>query len=150
MHRSASLCRGLLLVITTLAFSLGCSASKPQPGSVKGRVTLGGTPLSTGIVTFVSSEGFGGSSPVRDNGTFELPLPLPPGNYQVCVSPPAGQQTQSTIPVIYHLPTTTPVVQTLSSGPNDVVVALSASPEVAASVTTGASNQVAPQPSAAQ
>lgn len=77
-------CGGLLAVI----LATGCNHS-PESAQVSGQVTLDGKPLQVGNVSFFSKErGTGLSAPVGKDGSFELPEPLLPGEYQVMVLPP--------------------------------------------------------------
>ena len=98
----------------------GCGRSDgPRLGQVSGTVTLNGKPVSNGVVTFMSEEGFGASAPLNAEGNYTLRsqygVGIPLGNYKVIVAPPSAQaqdlaapsgqptaQTASEIPKKYH------------------------------------------------
>jgi hypothetical protein len=87
-----SFIRALALAVA-LAFVAGCSASDDRV-EVTGTVTLKGTPLKNGTVTFAPLEGqkFGATETIRD-GNFGIPKEtgLTPGKYLIRVSAGDGK-----------------------------------------------------------
>lgn len=80
---------GLLALVTT---SIGCGSGSPIPlTSVSGNVTLDGTPLSSGNITFMPKGNAGQSASgtivngAYELGTFEAGDGAPPGEYTVAV-----------------------------------------------------------------
>lgn len=94
IFRFASI-RSLAIAITLVAlFVTGCGQSSAVPtAAVSGRVTLGDQPVTEGIVSFVSKQGFGASAPLQPDGTYRLQSQhgagIPLGAYKVIVQPPA-------------------------------------------------------------
>lgn len=104
-----------------LLFCLGCFGADAQPpspagpkGTVTGKVTHEGKPVTTGLVTFDSGKGYVAGAPLKPDGTFELKGPdgnaVPVGKYNVGVSPPpaatpaAGSTTMPPPPKIEGVP----------------------------------------------
>ena len=66
-------CAGALaLLVLAVLGSSGCSQAGPARGAVKGHVTIGGQPLASGRILFLSAEGPTVSA-VIVNGQYELP-----------------------------------------------------------------------------
>lgn len=75
-----------LMVLSTL----GCGDSAPSVAPVRGKVTLNGQPLSTGMVMTMPSAGRGAGGEIGPDGTFELTTPeygdgAQPGMHKVAV-----------------------------------------------------------------
>jgi hypothetical protein len=87
-------------------------------GSVGGKVTLGGTPVAAGEVTFVS---LGTPEPrvftatTTDAGLYAFEATLPPGEYGVMVTPGAGG---AKVPAKYQTPLTSGLARTVAVGVN--------------------------------
>ena len=65
----------------------GCSQGQPT-GSVAGKVTLGGAPLTAGAVQFTNqAAGVGATVELDTSGSYQLET-LPVGEYQVAIQPP--------------------------------------------------------------
>jgi len=124
--------------ILLMTAAVGCSSSEPR-GTVKGKVTLDGSPLSSGVVTFMSSEGYAATGDIGPDGGFSLAGELPPGSYVVSVAPPALTQAPGTdgapaeaqiertpIPNVYWNETTSGLVKEVADGENDVAIELTA------------------------
>ena len=106
-------CTLLTLVLVGCGGGGGPPAPTGPKGSVKGKVTYSGKPVTTGTLVVDNEKGFIASSPLGKDGTFELKGPqgasLPAGTYKVGVTPPpntappaAGQMPAS--PKIEGLP----------------------------------------------
>lgn len=114
----------LAILCTTFSFMAGCAGEsatgdkRPQ-GSVSGKVTVSGQPVTGGAIHLTSvktaSETFGAE--LATAGTFTIAATIPAGSYKVSLSPPAmgpsigpdGQMkpadpkaNQSTIPEKYR------------------------------------------------
>tara|TARA_R110002111_G_scaffold227346_2_gene288936 strand:- start:67425 stop:67802 length:378 start_codon:yes stop_codon:yes gene_type:complete len=77
----------------------GCGAAAGT-GSVSGKVTLKGEPVTTGRIGFLSKEtGKGAAGDIGETGEFDLGVSLPAGNYTVTVVPPASEPPQEGAPV---------------------------------------------------
>jgi hypothetical protein len=90
-----------LLVLSCLVFAAtaGCGSSKPM-GTVKGTVTLDGTPYAEAAVIFLSlTTGQAASADIQAGGAFELPAPLPTGTYTVYLAPKAAGAADEPKPV---------------------------------------------------
>jgi hypothetical protein len=68
----------------------GCGDGKPsQPvGTVSGKVQFSGKPVETGVVNFESLKTGAAAQATISDGEFEVPVPVPLGQYKVTVSPP--------------------------------------------------------------
>jgi len=125
-----------LLLLAGLVLLPGCSGKK-DVGYLSGKATLGGQPLAQGSVLFEDkSKGVSVNAELKSDGsftakTFDLPG-LPPGTYQVAVTPstfgngemplavPPGQQAApaSDIPQRYRSTATSGLSVTVKSGTN--------------------------------
>lgn len=82
----------LLVLFGAVCGLLGCSGSKEPPrGTVKGRVTLGGKPLSGATIVFDSKAlGVSQTATLDDDGKYEFAsyaaAGLPAGSYKVTIS----------------------------------------------------------------
>lgn len=120
----------------------GCGPAEAPSGTVSGTVNLDGTPLESGEITFISSNG-GAASGAITNGQFKLDGSLPLGEYKVGVgaaplteapgaegdsaAPPA-----SSVPAGYHTPSSSGITQNIQQGENKVTIELKASGPAAA------------------
>jgi len=121
-------CGGLLLLAVLLAL-VGCS--KPT-GTVSGKVTYKGAPLTSGEVQFVDpAKGTGSSGKLDSSGNYTLTGQLPAGTYKVYVQPPIPEQLPPgqvskrapfPVPPKYQDPAQTPVSKEVKAGKNDITV----------------------------
>jgi hypothetical protein len=85
------------LGLSLLWATLGCSADGPEIVPVSGQVLLDGTPVTEGIVSFISPSGFGASAPLQRDGRFQLTSQygggIPAEIYQVAIIPPPPPMT---------------------------------------------------------
>lgn len=74
-------------LLLALVFLSGCGSPE---GSVTGTVTFRGAPVTTGHVNFFDpNRGTGARGELDASGNFALEGTLPPGTYQVYVTPPS-------------------------------------------------------------
>ncbi len=117
-----------ILWCSLLVIAAGCGGSRDTrtTGRVKGKVTLGGQPLSEGIVTFSSaSVGSGAEAVVTADGSFVVDGELLAGNYQIAVQPPGPTPDNPTprksgIPKKYRDPGTSQLAADVAVGDNEV------------------------------
>ncbi|MFO0803857.1 MAG: carboxypeptidase-like regulatory domain-containing protein [Gemmataceae bacterium] len=83
--RRATLC---VFAPVLLAFFAGCGQ---DPGTVTGKVSYQGKALKGGTVAFVLAGSPGGTSPIKEDGSYEVPN-LKPGTYKILV------ETESLLP----------------------------------------------------
>ncbi|MBN2216965.1 MAG: hypothetical protein JW719_06285 [Pirellulales bacterium] len=60
------------VLCAALLGTAGCGADKPEMGSVRGKVTLDGAPVSGGCVISYTESGRGAHAMIQSDGTFEL------------------------------------------------------------------------------
>jgi hypothetical protein len=119
---------GLLVCVSWQA---GCGASGPPTGSVSGKVTYKGQPLTTGVVTFLNEKtGSGASGDLDGSGRYHIVL-VRTGEYKVAVyrRPPApGERivgsARLSIPEKYQAPETSGLTATVKEGENTADFAL--------------------------
>jgi hypothetical protein len=87
---------GMALVVAALSGCGGGEDDGLDRQAVSGTITMGGKPLEKGTVQFLPDGGdaakaIGGGAPIAD-GSYTIPSEsgLPPGNYLVSISSPAG------------------------------------------------------------
>jgi hypothetical protein len=128
--------------------SVGCRArdagTAPPAAEVSGVVTLDGKPLDAGTVTFIpeiaeEAGGRPGIARIGPNGRYQLgnanpekPLRFYPGRYRVTVLAMQANPSNTgrsiavlTVPERYTSPRTTPFIQEVVAGKNDVTLRLS-------------------------
>ena len=84
--------RGVACVVWALCACLlaGCGPSKAPSGTVSGKITLEGQPLTAGVVTLVNSAaGTGASAELDASGNYRIAGELPTGPYEVMIQAPA-------------------------------------------------------------
>ncbi len=64
--------RGLWLIVVTTTALAGCGDGRPERVPVAGVVTIDGTPLNRGFITFVPEQGRSSSGDIDAQGRFEL------------------------------------------------------------------------------
>ena len=87
-------------VVACLVSLLGCGGGNAKSGSpVSGNVTLDGSPLDYGTISFSSIDDpkLEGSAATIQDGKYQIPADngLPPGKYRVSISAPSGGPTSS-------------------------------------------------------
>jgi hypothetical protein len=95
-HLSATSSCYLRVVLTVftaavLAVLPGCGGGGPAgpTGSVAGKVTFEGKPVTEGHVSFLNeTAGAGDEAPLKSDGSYAVAKPLPTGEYKVMVIPP--------------------------------------------------------------
>ncbi len=127
----SSLARGLVLVYA-LSISLlsGCGGGTGGPdlmGKVTGKVTVGGKPLKSGRINFISEQvGVGAGGDLTPEGTYTLDGPVPEGVYKAFITfniapsqlgTPAADVVK-TVPEKYQSQGTTDLTVTVESGEN--------------------------------
>lgn len=115
---------GVLWGCAVLSVALGCSRTHQAAESrVSGAVTLNGTALTSGQVSFFSGEsGTGGMATLNGEGHYEI-KGLAPGNYEITVTPqepiPNGPPVPpSDLPGKYASATTSGLSFSLKPGSN--------------------------------
>ena len=75
------------VIVGLMCCFTGCSGGQPT-GSVSGTVTLGGAPLTAGVVLFSNqSTGVGATAELDASGSYQI-RSIPTGQYQVAIEPP--------------------------------------------------------------
>ena len=110
----------------------GCGSGDGKPsGSVSGRITFQGQPVTSGVVNLMSQKlGAGASAPLGDDGKYRLADSLELGDYKVMVTPPPPPPPRpedgppkpppaaANIPKKYRTEATTDLSATVKSGSN--------------------------------
>ena len=91
------------LILWILALSAGCSGEGPDVvHRIRGHVSLDGQPLTAGNVRFTDpATGFAAFGAIADDGSYELntgDAGVPPGDYEVAISPPTPETDDVTAP----------------------------------------------------
>ena len=111
----------------------GCSG--PTEGTVSGKVTYKGNPVTEGIVNLSAPEkGLASEANLDSSGAFKLPGSLPLGNYKISLQPPRPQQlppgspapkaANLAIPTQYQDANRTPLTRDVKAGSNDFSIEL--------------------------
>lgn len=136
--------RNLFTVSLALVVLSGCGGSEPT-GTVTGKVTLDGQPVTAGEIGFISAKGFSAVAEIGSDGSFTLEENLPVDKYTVTVNGPGlteapGEEggdavaAKTSIPEGYFDESTSDITQEIVAGPNTVTIALKAEgPPVVAS-----------------
>ena len=119
-----------LLTICLLA-GCGSGVEAKKTGTVSGKITVEGKPLTQGCVGFVSSTiGASAGGDLREDGTYTLDGPVPVGEYRVFLTPPGlgdtppgveseqPQQELKGVPEKYLEEETTDLTATVKEGEN--------------------------------
>jgi len=119
---------GLLAgLVVAACWAAGC-AGGPPTGSVSGKVTCNGAPLSAGVVLFSNPQtGVGASAALDASGTYTIKS-IPTGQYQVAIQPPpppaphemqqASAAPRASIPQKYQDPKKSGLTATVKEGAN--------------------------------
>ena len=89
--RTGSSALGMTALISAVTFLSGCGGggTTSPSGTVSGKVTFQGKPITEGEINFYShKQGFGAKILLDSSGHFELPVPIEVGDYKVSVTPP--------------------------------------------------------------
>lgn len=82
---------GATLLLAALLTAAGCQNG--TTGSVSGKVTHKGTPVTTGTLNFFAPDkGVGADAKLGSGGEFTFATPLPAGKYKVYIQPPLPEQ----------------------------------------------------------
>jgi hypothetical protein len=94
MNKEARMLRTWRLRVPAAMLALalvGCGRTGPPIGSVSGKVTLNGKPVTNADICFASPEGYGASARLSANGEFRLGSQygpgIPLGKYRVSIVP---------------------------------------------------------------
>lgn len=103
---------------------VGCGDSGPPSGTISGKVTLGGEPITSGNVSFYSEQlGSGAQASISQDGTYTLANALQTGEYQVAVrgvdgNPGEPEPEPTKVPKKYWMEATSGLTVTLNPGAN--------------------------------
>lgn len=132
---------GRVLIVALILFAgltvglSGCGEPRKPAGSVAGRVTLGGEPVSQANVQLFQSDGTpAGVAAVDASGQFRFEQAIPTGRYEVAVlsaaevapagSDPSGEQRAASIPPKYWDQHTSGLTAKIEEGENSLVLEL--------------------------
>ena len=92
-RRTVGLARRLAPASLAIVLSVaGCFRSGPPIAEVSGKVTFQGTPVTEGVINFVSDSGFGVRATLENDGSYHLRSHhgngIPLDTYKVSISPP--------------------------------------------------------------
>ena len=112
----------LLGLVVSVCVGVGCGSDGPPVGSVSGKVTYEGQPLTDGTVTFVDEKiGSGASAELDASGSYQLPS-VRIGEYTVAVHrrppPPGGKFVKLDIPDKYQDLESSGLTVTVEEGKN--------------------------------
>ena len=112
----------LLGLVASVCVGVGCESGGPATGSVSGKVTYEGQPLTAAFVTFVDDEiGSGASAKLDASGNYHIPSVLI-GEYTVAVQnmppPPGGKFVELDIPDKYQDLESSGLTATVEEGKN--------------------------------
>ncbi len=121
-----------VLLCLILGLTSGCGTSSQLPsGSVNGRVTFQGAPVTAGVVNLMSkTRGVGASGALGPNGDYVISEPVEVGEYKVIVTlpppppprpedgPPKPPQAVTNIPSKYRSEATSDLTATVEEGAN--------------------------------
>ena len=122
---------GLVLVFAALGAS-GCGSGEKPTGTVAGKVTYKGSPVTAGNVNLLSKTGAAAIAKIDATGGFKVDGPIEAGEYKVYATPPLPEPqppgTKQTgppkfdLPTKFRDPTSSGVVVTVKAGANDIPV----------------------------
>lgn len=121
---------GRVLLVPLLLCLAGCSGESQPKGVVTGTVTYEGTPVKAGVVNFENSAAGQAAQATIVDGRFQVEVPIPPGIYEVSVTPPPsppptpGESTPppdpADIPAKYRTLGTSDLTAEISEGTNEL------------------------------
>jgi hypothetical protein len=129
-------CQTAIAAVLVVTFAAGCGS---REGSVTGSVYHRGVPVVAGHVNFFDpSRGKGARGALNAAGLYALDGTLPPGEYQVYVTPPSPPLPRADdrapqlvrtpegapLPKRYTSPETSGTLVSVTSGQNEIVVTL--------------------------
>lgn len=93
-----------IFLLPALLSLCGCGSTEPR-GTATGKVTMNGTPLQEGTISFENqAKGIALSGQIRPDGSFQLAshkgAGLPVGSYKIAISPAAMLQSADEIPLV--------------------------------------------------
>jgi hypothetical protein len=127
--------RALALMMLTGAVALvGCSGGKPT-GSVTGKVSYKGAPVTSGFVNFFAPErGAASQGKITESGTYTLEGVVDAGTYKVYLQPPLPEQlppgtkpkarTPFNVPAKFLDGNSSPLSKEVKTGKNDINIEL--------------------------
>lgn len=124
-----------VVAILAVAWVWGCSSGEPT-GTVSGKVTLDGQPVTEGVVSFMSDSGYSTTADIQSGGSFSVTTGMPTDKYTVSVSPPEptealppgeAEMARSPIPPGYYNESTSDIVQEIKEGENSITIDLKSS-----------------------
>ena len=132
-----SVLRKLNAVVAILAVVWlgGCTSAEPT-GTVSGKVTLEGEPVTEGVVSFLSESGYSTTADIQPDGSFSVTGGMPADKYTISVSPPEptealapgeAEMAKSPIPRGYFDESTSDIVEEIKEGENTVTIDLKSS-----------------------
>ena len=128
--------KGMFVALALTVAIAGCGDSRGPTGTVSGKVTFKGQPVTEGMVSFVSAEGHGASGLLDSAGNYTLVTAdgpgVPAGDYKVAIRPPvtgdpdelpidfdpAEQPEYPNIPSKYRSPTNSSLTATVKEDAN--------------------------------
>jgi len=123
---------GALSLLLAVSALVGCG-SKPT-GSVSGKVTYKGAPVTSGEVQFIdSAKGKGASGKLDGSGNYTLSGQLEAGTYKVYLQAPTPEQLPPgqvskrppfNVPPKYQDPGQTPITKEVKAGKNEIPIDL--------------------------
>ena len=97
--RERCACSAAMLFASLVLLATGCGKSGEPVGTVSGKITYQGQPVTEGSVSFNNDRlGASGTGEIQPDGTYQLATQgagLPPGSYKVCIVPPMEEQSTS-------------------------------------------------------
>jgi len=77
----------ILGLLVSVCWCVGCGSEGPPVGSISGKVTYNGEPVTGGIVTLFNQQtGIGAGGELDASGTYHIEL-IQTGDYQVAIAP---------------------------------------------------------------
>ncbi|MFO0877731.1 MAG: hypothetical protein U0840_10290 [Gemmataceae bacterium] len=119
-----------LLVLSSAVALVGCAGGKPT-GSVSGKVSYKGAPVTSGFVNFFAPErGAASQGKITESGTYTLEGVVDAGTYKVYLQPPLPEQLPPgtkpkakapfSVPAKFLDGNSSPLSKEVKSGKNDI------------------------------
>jgi len=119
-----------VVVLFGVLVLVGCSNSKPV-GSITGKVTYKGQPVTSGSINFIAPDrGIGADCKLDASGNYSI-KELDAGTYKVYIQPPIPEQLEPgkvakkekfEVPTKYQDPQQTTISKEVKAGKNDIPV----------------------------